>query len=173
MIFVVTRKAKLKTFRLLTVCFLLITVPAACNLPGALGVPTKTIEQYLTGTVPIQVNVPHTQTAAITATYTSIAAPPATPFPPNTPVWVIYKYTCEFTSGGGNMTMDLTWDDRSASEEGYKVYRDEQVIATLGPNSTHYVDVAFVATGETLSYFVEAFSGNWQAVSSTITYGCQ
>ena len=71
------------------------------------------------------------------------------------------------------MTMNLTWTDRSNNEEGYKVYRDKQVIATLAPNSTHYVDVAFVAAGKTLSYSVEAFNQDWQASSSTITYGCQ
>ena len=71
------------------------------------------------------------------------------------------------------MTMNLTWSDRSTSEEGYTVYRDKQVIATLAPNSTNYVDVAFVATGNTLSYFVESFTANWRASSSTLTYGCQ
>jgi len=35
------------------------------------------------------------------------------------------------------------------------------------------VDVAFVATGKTLSYFIEAFNQAWRASSSTITYGCQ
>ena len=71
------------------------------------------------------------------------------------------------------MTMELTWDDRSEDEEGYTVYRDEQAIATLAPNSTYYVDVAFVTTGETLSYYVQAFNTDWQANSSIITYGCQ
>jgi hypothetical protein len=71
------------------------------------------------------------------------------------------------------MTMNLAWTDRSNSEEGYKVYRDEQVIATLAPNSIFYVDVAFVATGKTLSYSVEAFNENWQVSTSTITHGCQ
>ena len=71
------------------------------------------------------------------------------------------------------MTMNLGWTDRSNSEESYKVYRDGQVIATLEPNSTFYVDVFFVATGKTLSYSVEAFNENWQASTSTITNGCQ
>lgn len=71
------------------------------------------------------------------------------------------------------MTMKLAWTDRSNSEESYKVYRDKQVIATLAPNSTSYVDVAFVATGETLSYSVEAFNKDWRVSTSTITYGCQ
>ena len=71
------------------------------------------------------------------------------------------------------MTMNLTWTDRSNNEDGYKVYRDMQVIATLAPNSTHFVDVAFVADGKTLSYSIEAFTQAWQVSSSTITYGCQ
>ncbi len=69
------------------------------------------------------------------------------------------------------MTMNLTWTDRSNNEEGYKVYRDKQVIATLAPNSTTFVDVAFVATGKTLSYSVEAFNNDWRSSTSTITYG--
>ena len=71
------------------------------------------------------------------------------------------------------MTMNLGWTDRSNSEESYKVYRNGQVIAVLEPNSTFYVDVVFVAIGKTLSYSVEAFNTDWQARTSTITYGCQ
>ena len=93
--------------------------------------------------------------------------------PPNVPTWSAYNYTCEFTVDGGTMTMNLAWNDRSNDEEGYKVYRNQQVIATLPPNSTSYVDIASVATGTTLSYSVEAFNQDWQVRSSTITYGCQ
>jgi hypothetical protein len=123
----------------------------------------------------LQVKPTQTQMAII-PTYTApvvLASPMPTPFPPNTPVWSVYNYTCEFAEGGGTMTMELTWTDRSDTEESYKVYRNEQEITTLEPNSTYYVDVAFVAMGETLSYYVQAFNTNWQASSSTITYGCQ
>ena len=71
------------------------------------------------------------------------------------------------------MTVHLAWNDRSNSEDGYRVYRDQQLIATLPPNSTSYVDVAFVATGKTLSYSVEAFNQDWQVSGNTISYGCQ
>jgi hypothetical protein len=99
------------------------------------------------------------------------ASPISTLIPPSTPVWLAYNYTCEFIAGGGNMTMNLAWTDHPNNEEGYRVYRDQQVIATLPPNSTFYVDVAFVATGKTLSYSVEAFNTAWRASTSTITYG--
>ena len=127
-------------------------------------------------TITSQVNSTQTQMAitALTDTVpTEIASPLPTPFPPNTPVWSVYTYTCEFIVGGGTMTMNLAWTDRSNNEDGYKVYRDKQVIATLAPNSTSYVDIAFIATGKTLSYSVEAFNKDWRASGSTITYGCQ
>jgi hypothetical protein len=88
-------------------------------------------------------------------------------------VWVAYNYTCELASGGGTMTMHLSWSDRSNSEDGYKVYRDKQVIATLAPNSTGYVDTVFVAAGKSISYSVEAFNPAWQTSTSIITNSCQ
>ncbi len=124
----------------------------------------------------LQVNPTQTKMVTITPIYTTsmaITSTLFTPIPPNTPTWKVYNYTCELAVGGGTMTMNLTWTDRSNSEEGYKVYRDKQLIATLPPNSTSYVDVAFVATGKTLSYSVEAFKNDWQLSTSTITYGCQ
>ena len=71
------------------------------------------------------------------------------------------------------MTMSLVWVDRSDGEESYKVYRDKQLIAILPPNSTAYVDTAFVAMGKTISYSIEAFNNDWQASTSTITHDCQ
>ena len=173
LIFIAITKAKLKTLKLLSLSLSLVILLSACSLPA----PTQTIEPIPTGavaTLTLQVNP--TQAQSFTPTLiapTVTASPMPTPFPPNTPVWSVYTYTCEFTVGGGTMTMRLNWSDRSDSEDGYRVYRDKQVIATLAPNSTFYVDVAFVATGKTLSYFVEAFNTDWQAGSSTITYGCQ
>jgi hypothetical protein len=169
----------LKTFKLLSIYLSLVAVISACNLLGISNSPNRTTAQNPTGSVATmtsQVNSIQTQVTINAQTDTAptvIASPMSTPFPPNTPVWSVYKYTCKLVDGGGTMTMNLTWTDSSNNEDGYTVYRDKQVIATLAPNSTYYVDVAFVATGKTLSYSVEAFNQDWQASSSTITYGCQ
>lgn len=165
----------MKTFKLLLISISLVTILASCNLPK----PTQTINQYLAGTaVAMTLLADPTQLPMDIATLvytlpTATASPLPTPIPPNTPAWLAYNYTCELVDGGGTMTMNLSWTDRSNNEEGYKVYRDEHVISTLAPNSTVYVDVAFVATGKTLSYTVEAFNTDWQASTTTITYGCQ
>ena len=147
-------------------------VLSACNLPSRSSSPT----QNPVGSVPAMTfNPTQTETVIIAPTYTApmvIASPMSTPILPNTPVWSVYNYTCELAVGGGTMTMNLGWTDRSDSEEGHKVYRDGKVIATLPSNSTSYVDVAFVTTGKVLGYSVEAFNKDWRVSTSTITHGC-
>lgn len=149
---------------------------SSCGRPSGSGSPTQASLADNVAAMTPQARTTQTQVTIAIPTYTlpvATSSPTSTSIPPNTPVWLIYKYTCEFVVGGGNMTMNLTWTDRSDSEESYKVYRNQQVIATLVPNSTSYVDLAFVATGRTLTYSVEAFNQAWQASTSTITYGCQ
>ena len=169
----------MKTFKLLLISLSLAVILASCGLAGGSASPTQTIDQKLAGTfaaMTLQNSTNQTQTAVINATNVLPAAstsPLSTPAPPNTPVWVAYNYTCQFVANGGNMTMNLAWTDHSNSEEGYNVYRDNLIIATLAPNSTFYVDNVFVATGKTVSYSVEAFNKAWRADTSTITYGCR
>ena len=169
----------MKIFKLISISLSLLTILSSCNLPSSSGAPTQTVYQNMAGTavaMTLLANPTQTQAAIIVPTHAVPAMTPLpipTRIPPNTPVWLAYNYTCELAVGGGDMTMNLAWTDRSNSEESYKIYRDGQVIATLEPNSTFYVDMAFVATGKTLSYSVEAFNANWQASTSTITYGCQ
>lgn len=149
---------------------------SSCSLLGISGLPTQAIPADNVAAMTSQANPTQTKVAIIPPAYTApmlTASPVSTPFPPNVPVWLVYKYTCQLVAGGGNMTMNLAWTDRSDTEEGYKIYRDKQAIATLAPNSTSYIDVVFVATGKTVSYSIEAFTMDWQASGSTITYGCQ
>lgn len=109
-----------------------------------------------------------------TWTLPTVTAPPApTSNPPAAPGWSKYNYDCVFASGGSTVTMNLIWSDRAYNEAGYKVYRDGQVVASLAADSTSYIDVSFVASGQTISYYVEAYSNAGQTKSSTITASCQ
>lgn len=112
-------------------------------------------------------------TGSILALPTVMPPPLPTAAPPNAPVWAAYNYTCDFASGGNNITMNLSWTDRASNEEGYTVYRDELAVTSLGADSTSYVDVAFVGTGKSLTYRVEAFSKSGRASTSTIKASCQ
>jgi hypothetical protein len=169
----------MKKLKYMYTSLLLVMILSSCNFPGSANLSTQTTDQDRSGTsvaVTVQVDSTRTPTPtilpilitpAITVSSTSI------PLSPNTPAWSAYDYVCELAAGGSTMKMNLAWYDRSESEDGYKVYRDGKVIATLDPNSTYYADVVFVATGKELSYTVEAFSENWTTSTSAITYGCQ
>ena len=169
----------MKKFKYLSISLWLAVMLSSCNLPGRSASPTQTIDINLAGSSTatiLQVDPTQTQFSVVTLTnIVPMATAPTAPtqIPLNTPVWIAYRYTCDLVGGGSNMTMNLTWADRSDNEESYIVYRNKQAIATLPPNSTSYVDVAFVAPGKTLSYSVEAFNKDWQKSTSTITYGCQ
>jgi hypothetical protein len=104
----------------------------------------------------------------------TVTAPPLpTPKPPSGPGWSTYSYTCDFASGGSNINMNLVWTDRTNDETGYIVYRNGQAIANLGPDSTSYTDVAFVAAGQSVSYKVEVYNESGTASTSTISATCQ
>jgi hypothetical protein len=165
-------KEKLKTFKLLSMAVSLVAVLSACNLPAVTGSVIQTTTPDRAGLLPtmtLQANPTQNQTSIVTAT----EPVPPTAASPNAPIWSVYHYTCKLAVGGGTMTMNLGWTDRSNNEDGFNVYRDGQVIATLAPDSTSYVDVAFVATGKALNYSVEAFNKDWRGSTSTITNFCQ
>lgn len=144
----------MKTLKFLLISLWLAALLSVCGPSSRSSSPSQTLNQNPAGSV-------------------AIASPVFAPVAPNTPVLSAYKYTCELALGGGTMTMNLAWTDRSSDEQGYRVYRDGQPIATLAPDATSYMDAAFVATGKTLSYSVEAFSQDRQASTGTITAGCR
>lgn len=63
--------------------------------------------------------------------------------------------------------IEITWEDNSANEKGFRVYRDGELIATLGPNMTNYTDTGLVG-GRTYTYTVRAYNetGELAATSS-------
>jgi len=169
----------LKLFKFLSISLALVAVLSACSLQSQSSATTQITGQNPASTEAntiLPVIATQTALAAITPTDTqptALASPVRMTIVPNTPTWSVYNYTCALATGGANMTMNLAWKDRSNSEEGYRVYRDKHVIAILPANSTAYVDVVFVATGEKVSYSVEAFNQNWRFSTPTVSYGCQ
>ncbi len=66
-------------------------------------------------------------------------------------------------------TIKIVWTDNSQSEEGFRLYRDNTLLATLTANITNYVDTTTLA-GTTYTYSVEAFRGSIvSARSNTVT----
>ncbi len=56
----------------------------------------------------------------------------------------------------------LNWQDNSDNEEGYRIYRNGDRIATLGPDTTSYVDTG-LSPNESYSYEVSAFNDSGES----------
>ncbi|MCS6993396.1 MAG: SH3 domain-containing protein [Anaerolineales bacterium] len=104
----------------------------------------------------------------------TVTAPPTpTAAPPKAPGWKNWTYSCTYAPGGSNATVQMVWSDNALNEDGYNVYRNNQVIAAFGPDVTAYTDTAFVTSGGSLTYYIEVYNTAGSTRSSTITVTCQ
>jgi len=71
--------------------------------------------------------------------------------------------------------VNLSWNDNSANEEGYKVYRNGSLIATLGSGTTNYQDSG-LGGNTSYSYVVKAYRSSIESDTSNTanvtTSGC-
>lgn len=104
---------------------------------------------------------------------TMTAPPTPTPEPPKAPTWKDWSYSCAFAAGGSDVTVNLIWSDHSKNEDGYHIYRDDQVVATFGPDITTFTEVTFVAAGQSVSYYIEVYNATGKARTSSVTATCQ
>ena len=104
---------------------------------------------------------------------TVIAPATSTLQAPPVPSWTKWDYRCDYAANGFNVTMILSWSDLATNLTGYRVYRDGQVIATLGADVTTYTDTTPLDNGKTLTYYVEAYKDAAHASSSNINASCQ
>lgn len=97
--------------------------------------------------------------------------PPATasPSPPRAPSIASWDYLCGF----GNVTVNLKWTDRAENESGYRIYRGDERITDLPPNSTAYSEVIEVEGSENITYRIEVFNSAGASSSSPINFSCQ
>jgi hypothetical protein len=110
-----------------------------------------------------------------TVTGDTTILPKVTPVPsenkdaPERPGSLYYEYSCPF----GNLSTVLTWADKADDETGYRVYRDNQLIAELPANSKTYTDNTTITVGIGISYSVEAFNEAGTSEQRTISFTCQ
>jgi hypothetical protein len=98
--------------------------------------------------------------------------PPAPPTqsPPTTPGNLRYNYFCTLT---GELTTDLTWSDRANNEQGYRVFRNGTLVATLPANTTAYSETINININDTLIYSVESFNLTGSSSQNTISFSCK
>ncbi len=93
--------------------------------------------------------------------YQPPVAPPLSPTPPNAP----YNLNAEAISYS---SVSLQWMDNSSTEEGFRIYRDNNFIATVGMNVTLYQDSGLRAA-TTYQYVVKAYNQAGESGTSLCT----
>lgn len=109
--------------------------------------------------------------------------PPPTPtlaLPP-APSGLRVTFHCSISNVGfihNDVHVDLSWADNASNENGYYVYRDGDLLATLGPDETSYSDdttmAAFAIAGNPvpqITYAVQSFNdaGKSKKISKSIS----
>jgi hypothetical protein len=99
--------------------------------------------------------------------------PPATaglPAPPSISNW---EYFCSYGSSGPNVTFNLTWSDRAVDETGYRIYRNDELVTELPPNSSSFSEVVDVESNEEITYRLEVYNSTGASSASLIRFKCQ
>lgn len=80
--------------------------------------------------------------------------------------WDIF---CNYTTNEANVT--ILWSDKE-DETGYRVVRNDIVIAELPANITEFKETITLLSGQTAGYSIIAFNAVGSTQSKTITLGC-
>jgi hypothetical protein len=105
----------------------------------------------------------HWTVPSVTPPATATASPPTAPGISN------WDYLCGF----GNVTVNLKWNDRAEGESGYRIFRNDELVTELPPNSTAFSEVIDVDAGETVAYRIEVVNSAGASSSSPISFSCQ
>jgi hypothetical protein len=115
----------------------------------------------------------YTQPPTPTPTKTPTPTPTSTPPPPNAPTgFTANKICAPLVPPTYNYQFILQWDDTS-NEEGYRVYFNSGLIATLPAGTTTYPHVIGpLGAGVSISYDVEAFNATGTSPKASLTTTC-
>lgn len=80
-----------------------------------------------------------------------------------------WDIACNYETNQANV--NIRWADKE-DETGYRVVRNDVVVAELPADSTEYFDTITLLSGQTVAYRVIAFNPAGDASSKTISMGC-
>lgn len=111
-----------------------------------------------------------------TAGLPEMSAPPTpTPSSPNPPKNLEVSKVCVPVVPGVTyqLTANLKWEEKATNEEGFRVYRNATLIATVPANTVTYTDIFPAApTGFVFTYSVESFNSTGASVLKSVTAVC-
>lgn len=104
----------------------------------------------------------------------TLTVPPTqTSTPPLAPILKRWDYFCTYNGNNNDLNITITWNDRANNETGYRIYRNDRMVAELPVDTTTYNEIVAVNTGEQLAYRVEVFNPSGSASTTTFTVACQ
>lgn len=80
--------------------------------------------------------------------------------------WDIF---CDYVTNEANIT--VSWVDKD-NEDGYRVVRNDNIIAELPANTTEFKETITLLSGQTVGYSIIAFNAVGNTQSKTISLGC-
>ena len=99
--------------------------------------------------------------------------PPAEADAPTPPSISRWDFSCAYDSGSPNVTFNLTWSDRAADETGYRIYRNNELVTELPPNSSAFSEVVPVEQNQQMTYRLEVYNNAGASSASPIQFSCQ
>lgn len=96
--------------------------------------------------------------------------------PPSPPTSLSWPFYCTYVDGIlYEITTDLSWTQNPADANGFRIYRQAELVADVPANVTNYVDTGRVQLGTDLTYSIEAYNdaGASSRLSHTITSVCK
>jgi len=91
-------------------------------------------------------------------------APRAPSFPQNG-----WSYVCPSI---GQIEVTFNWNDNTDNETGYRIYRNEEIVAELPANTRTFTELVPIQAGETLTYRIEAYNPAGKASSPSVAIKC-
>ncbi len=99
--------------------------------------------------------------------------PPATAKLPSPPSIASWDFTCTYENGGPTVNFNLKWSDRAADETGYRIYRNDELVTELPPNSSSFSESVAVKENQQMTYRLEVYNGAGATSASPINFSCQ
>ena len=101
----------------------------------------------------------------------SLTPPPtATLPPPGAPSIQKWDFFCSTASG--TMEVTIRWTDRATDETGYRVIRDNVVVAELPADSSSYTETISLKSGESVTYYIEVYNATGGVRSTPVKLTC-
>jgi uncharacterized protein YraI len=80
-----------------------------------------------------------------------------------------WSYVCPAI---GQIDVTFNWNDNAGNETGYRIYRNEEIVAELPADTRTFSDSATIEPGETLTYRIEAYNPAGKASSPSVAIKC-